>query len=51
MSVAFIHTADWQIGKQFADVPGDPGAALRLQRLATVKAITRAHSTLPGAAG
>ncbi len=34
-----LHTADWQIGKQFAHIPGDPGAALRLQRLATVEAI------------
>lgn len=39
MSMTFIHTADWQIGKQFANVPGDPGAALRIQRLDTVKAI------------
>jgi len=39
MSLTFLHTADWQIGKQFAQVPGDPGAALRLQRLDTVKAI------------
>jgi len=39
MSITFIHTADWQIGKQFANVPGDPGAALRLQRVDTVKAI------------
>ncbi len=39
MSITLLHTADWQIGKQFANVPGDPGAALRLQRLNTVKAI------------
>ena len=39
MSVTFLHTADWQIGKQFARIPGDPGAALRLRRLDTVKAI------------
>ena len=39
MSITFIHTADWQIGKQFANVPGDPGAALRRQRVDTVKAI------------
>jgi len=39
MGVTFLHTADWQIGKQFAQVPGDPGAALRLRRLDTVKAI------------
>lgn len=29
MSIRILHTADWQIGKQFANVPGDPGAALR----------------------
>jgi DNA repair exonuclease SbcCD nuclease subunit len=39
MTITFLHTADWQIGKQFATVPGDPGAALRVQRLDTVKAI------------
>ena len=39
MSIQILHTADWQIGKQFANVPGDPGAALRLQRLETVAAI------------
>ncbi len=41
MSLTLLHTADWQIGKQFAYVPGDPGAALRLQRLETVGAIAR----------
>lgn len=39
MSIRFLHTADWQIGKQFANIPGDPGAALRIQRLDTVKRI------------
>lgn len=39
MSVTFLHTADWQIGKQFAHIPGDPGAMVRLQRLDTIKAI------------
>lgn len=39
MSITFIHTADWQIGKKFANVPEDAGAALRLQRLETVAAI------------
>ena len=39
MSIRILHTADWQIGKQFANVPGDPGAALRVQRLETVTAI------------
>jgi DNA repair exonuclease SbcCD nuclease subunit len=37
--VRFIHTADWQIGKQFANIPGDAGAALRSQRIDTVKSI------------
>ena len=39
MSIKFLHTADWQLGRQFANVPGDPGAALRSQRLETVKKI------------
>ena len=39
MSIRILHTADWQIGKQFANVPGDPGAALRVQRLETVTVI------------
>lgn len=34
-----LHTADWQIGKVFANIPGDPGAVLRHQRLRTVAAI------------
>ena len=34
-----LHTADWQIGKVFANIPGDPGALLRHQRLQTVAAI------------
>ncbi len=41
MTVTLLHTADWQIGKRFANVPGDAGAALRLQRLETVAAIAR----------
>ena len=39
MSIKFLHTADWQIGRQFANVPGDPGAALRAQRFETIKRI------------
>lgn len=39
MSIRLLHTADWQIGKQFANVPGDPGAALRTQRLDTIARI------------
>ena len=41
MSVAIIHTADWQLGKQFGNVPGDPGAFLRRQRIETVSAIAQ----------
>ena len=41
MSITIIHTADWQLGKQFNSVPGDPGAALRDQRIETVRAIAR----------
>ena len=36
MSLTLLHTADWQIGKQFASIPGDAGAALRSQRLETI---------------
>lgn len=39
MGIRFIHTADWQIGRQFKMVPGDPGAALRTQRFETIKRI------------
>ena len=39
MGIRLLHTADWQIGKQFANIPGDPGAVLRTQRLKTVARI------------
>ena len=41
MGVTLIHTADWQLGKQFGNVPGDAGAALRDRRIETVKEIAR----------
>ena len=41
MTITLLHTADWQIGRRFANVPGDAGAALRLQRLETVGRIAR----------
>lgn len=41
MAFRFIHTADWQIGKPFGNVPGDAGAELRLQRIAAVERIAR----------
>lgn len=34
-----LHTADWQLGKPFGEIAGDAGAALRRQRLATVRRI------------
>jgi len=36
MTVRLLHTADWQIGKGFRHIPGDKGALIREQRLATV---------------
>ena len=39
MTLTLLHTADWQIGKQFANVTGDAAAALRTQRLDTIKAL------------
>ena len=44
MSFRFIHTADWQVGKPFGNVPGDAGAALRRQRIDTVAALARLAS-------
>lgn len=39
MAFRFIHTADWQVGKPFANIPGDAGVELRLQRIRTVNRI------------
>lgn len=39
MSITIIHTADWQIGKAFANIPGDTGAMLREQRFETIHRI------------
>ncbi len=41
MTFRFVHTADWQLGKQFASIPGDAGAALRGRRIETVRTIGR----------
>jgi DNA repair exonuclease SbcCD nuclease subunit len=41
MGVRFIHTADWQIGKPFANAPGDAGAFFRKQRFKTVNKIAQ----------
>ncbi len=37
----FVHTADWQLGRQFAHIPGDAGAALRNRRVEAVRAVGR----------
>ena len=39
MTFRFLHTADWQLGKQFGQVAGDSSAFLRSQRVRTVKRI------------
>ena len=41
MAFRFLHTADWQIGKPFGNVPGDAGAELRSQRIATIGELAR----------
>ncbi|MCG8428128.1 MAG: DNA repair exonuclease, partial [Chromatiales bacterium] len=37
--IHLFHTADWQIGKQFGNIPGDAAAMVRQQRLKTVEKI------------
>ncbi len=39
MTVRLLHTADWQLGKPFANIPGDAGALLREARFATIRRI------------
>ena len=39
MPFRFLHTADWQVGKPFGNVPGDAGSDLRSQRIRTVQAV------------
>lgn len=41
MAIKLLHTADWQIGKSFANFEGDAGALLRAQRLKTVQRIVQ----------
>lgn len=41
MAIKLLHTADWQVGKSFAGIEGDAGAALRAQRLKTVERLAR----------
>lgn len=44
MTIKLLHTADWQIGKGFANFEGDAGALLRTQRLKTVEEIAKIAS-------
>ena len=39
MKISFIHTADWQIGKQFANIKGDIAAFLREARFDAIKTL------------
>jgi len=39
MTLTLLHTADWQIGKQFGPIAGDAGAVLRTQRLETIRVL------------
>jgi DNA repair exonuclease SbcCD nuclease subunit len=39
MAISIIHTADWQIGKPFANIPGSAGAMLYEQRFHTIRRI------------
>jgi DNA repair exonuclease SbcCD nuclease subunit len=39
MPIRIIHTADWQIGKIYGNIPGDAGAMLREQRFHTIRRI------------
>lgn len=39
MTIRLIHTADWQIGKAFGNIPEDAAVPLRQQRIDTIKRI------------
>jgi DNA repair exonuclease SbcCD nuclease subunit len=39
LSITFLHTADWQLGKPFGSIEGDPAAILREERFEAVKRI------------
>jgi len=41
----FLHTADWQIGRQFAQFPPEDGAALAEARIAAVAALAQLATT------
>ena len=39
MTITFLHTADWQLGKSFGSIEGDTAALLREERFEAVKRI------------
>jgi hypothetical protein len=39
LGIRFLHTADWQIGKPFGNIPDEAAVPLRQQRIETVKKI------------
>jgi DNA repair exonuclease SbcCD nuclease subunit len=39
LSIKFIHSADWQLGKPFGSIEGDTAALLRQERFEVVKRI------------
>ena len=39
MTITFLHTADWQLGKPFGSIEGDTAALLREERFEAVKRI------------
>jgi DNA repair exonuclease SbcCD nuclease subunit len=41
MTLRLLHTADWQLGKSFAGVPGDAAALLREARFQAVRTLAR----------
>jgi DNA repair exonuclease SbcCD nuclease subunit len=41
LSIRLIHTADWQIGKPFGNIPDEAAVPLRQQRIDTVKKIAQ----------
>src|SRR5262245_43456311 len=44
MPLTLLHTADWQLGKSFGNLPDEIGPILRDQRLKTVEALARIAS-------
>ena len=50
MQFAFVHTADWQIGKRFGAFPPEKAAVLREERLRAVERVAEAARAAGAAA-